>query len=609
MNLGVAPDRVGNPLTVSDASTAAWPNGAKPANARYTYDDNYRLLTVDSTVSADSWTSPYQHESSQGSLSPYALPIQEPTRVSSQTYSYDLRGNMCSWTDPASDLDRSFGSAWYYNSGGGARSPSSATVVGPRFDQVGITNYPIPNSGGYITTDSRGDVYVFYNFHGGISSPDRTYIYYWDEVGRLNAAVHGKASNQVASEVYAYDSDGNRVRQDNSTYINGISSPAQSTFQIFDMLVVKNATYNWSTSTWSAPTAGNTHVYVGGGMAHMFYDGSGALPRIGSNLMHTFLRFDDHRKSNAIVVDHDSGEVVERTAYQAYGALDADYRPTRWNSNREDYKQTGNWDNAEVGLVYMNNRYYSPQLGRFISPDPVTIHGLAGDPNPYEYAHGNPMRYGDPTGLWYIALGATAGASAGFGAGASASGSVSIWIGSSGFGLNANGSANVGTGLGASAGVQAGVTAFNQSANAPSGVTVNVWTGSVSVDSSSGETASASVGVASGSVSSDGTVSVVFGPRGPASLNITAPEPTGGSENSDNGAEEGPGFGTGGASASASGSEGSGAGGSEGAAGGAGSSPGGGDSSGGGGYTGNSSGGGYSGYSGGDGWSSGPGGY
>ncbi len=52
-----------------------------------------------------------------------------------------------------------------------------------------------------------------------------------------------------------------------------------------------------------------------------------------------------------------------------------------------------------MGLIYFGARYYSPNLGRFISPDPLTIHGLGGSPNPYEYAHGSPMRYVDPFGL------------------------------------------------------------------------------------------------------------------------------------------------------------------------------------------------------------------
>jgi hypothetical protein len=51
----------------------------------------------------------------------------------------------------------------------------------------------------------------------------------------------------------------------------------------------------------------------------------------------------------------------------------------------------------------MNARYYSPQLGRFISPDPLVVHGLAPG-SPYEYASGNPIGNVDPTGLWGIPL-------------------------------------------------------------------------------------------------------------------------------------------------------------------------------------------------------------
>jgi RHS repeat-associated protein len=99
------------------------------------------------------------------------------------------------------------------------------------------------------------------------------------------------------------------------------------------------------------------------------------------------------------VIDHDTGELVEAATYQPYGAVETDYRPTRWGNFREDVRYTGQWDNSEVGLIYFNARYYAPNLGRFISPDPQTIHKVAGDPNPYAYAYGSPLRYGDPSGL------------------------------------------------------------------------------------------------------------------------------------------------------------------------------------------------------------------
>jgi RHS repeat-associated protein len=52
------------------------------------------------------------------------------------------------------------------------------------------------------------------------------------------------------------------------------------------------------------------------------------------------------------------------------------------------------------GLVYLRNRYYSPQLGTFISQDPTE--GSMKDPmslNQYAYVQGNPVNHTDPSGL------------------------------------------------------------------------------------------------------------------------------------------------------------------------------------------------------------------
>jgi RHS repeat-associated protein len=51
------------------------------------------------------------------------------------------------------------------------------------------------------------------------------------------------------------------------------------------------------------------------------------------------------------------------------------------------------------GLVYMQARYYDPQLGRFLSTDPVEPDPQSGmNFNRYVYANANPYRYIDPDG-------------------------------------------------------------------------------------------------------------------------------------------------------------------------------------------------------------------
>ena len=61
---------------------------------------------------------------------------------------------------------------------------------------------------------------------------------------------------------------------------------------------------------------------------------------------------------------------------------------------------TGHERDDETGLDYMLARYYSNQVGRFLSVDPVN--GLAMSPqswNRYTYARNSPLRFIDPTGM------------------------------------------------------------------------------------------------------------------------------------------------------------------------------------------------------------------
>ena len=55
----------------------------------------------------------------------------------------------------------------------------------------------------------------------------------------------------------------------------------------------------------------------------------------------------------------------------------------------------GQYFDAETGLHYNRFRYYDPDIGRFVSQDPI---GLAGGINNYQYAP-NPVEWIDPLGL------------------------------------------------------------------------------------------------------------------------------------------------------------------------------------------------------------------
>lgn len=62
----------------------------------------------------------------------------------------------------------------------------------------------------------------------------------------------------------------------------------------------------------------------------------------------------------------------------------------------------GQYYDELTGLHYNLNRYYNPELGRYMEPDPI---GLEGGSNPYVYAGNNPISNIDPSGLEYISFG------------------------------------------------------------------------------------------------------------------------------------------------------------------------------------------------------------
>lgn len=87
-----------------------------------------------------------------------------------------------------------------------------------------------------------------------------------------------------------------------------------------------------------------------------------------------------------------AGVVVKRTRYEPYGGpLDGTY------SDKPGY--TGHVADATTQLNYMQQRYYDPMLGRFLSVDPVDVDRESGSFfNRFAYANNNPFRYTDPDG-------------------------------------------------------------------------------------------------------------------------------------------------------------------------------------------------------------------
>lgn len=93
-----------------------------------------------------------------------------------------------------------------------------------------------------------------------------------------------------------------------------------------------------------------------------------------------------------IAVTDASGNLIETSEYEPYGKL-----LNRPLTDGPGF--TGHVQDAATGLTYMQQRYYDPVIGRFLSVDPIgTDVGKDRNFNGYWYGNNNPFAFSDPDG-------------------------------------------------------------------------------------------------------------------------------------------------------------------------------------------------------------------
>ena len=111
----------------------------------------------------------------------------------------------------------------------------------------------------------------------------------------------------------------------------------------------------------------------------------------------------DHLGSTAALTDS-SGAITYSTSYDSFGNAISNQATGSAASGAgkaapniaTTYRYTGREYGVDTGLYYYRNRWYDPEVGKFISEDPIGFAG--GDINLYGYVGNNPLSFVDPSG-------------------------------------------------------------------------------------------------------------------------------------------------------------------------------------------------------------------
>jgi RHS repeat-associated protein len=140
-----------------------------------------------------------------------------------------------------------------------------------------------------------------------------------------------------------------------------------------------------STCTWTATGAGGSKQVI----ETMTTNAAAPPPPPPSGPTVTYIHTDG--LGSPVARTNEKGELISRTRYEPYGATAGGATP--------GIGFTGHVNDPETGLTYMQQRYYDPLAGRFMSVDPVLTDANTGASfNRYVYALNSPYRYIDPDG-------------------------------------------------------------------------------------------------------------------------------------------------------------------------------------------------------------------
>lgn len=365
-----------------------YPNGWKVA---YSYDSSDRLITV----TDQSGTTTYTYNDLANTLSKVTLANGVTTE-----YQYDPAKRITDVTHKRSDESIIASYHYTFDANGnrtqiveeGSLGSKKTTCTYDKLNRLvsvehagGFEKYTYDQLGNRLSKETStgvihyeydqrnrlikaGDMQFFYDRSGNLikkASPNDTAEYSYDAHDNLIEFRNSKYTVQ-----YSYDGARRRtaksVNGETMYYINDVRSP-------ITQVMLK---------TTSSKQVAALYTYGLSRLAQKLPSGS------------CFYLYDYPDRSVIALVDIEQC-IVNSYAYDSFGC--GQYDKTRIPN---DFSYAGEAYEAETGLIYLRNRYYDPELGRFISAD--AEFGSKTNPqslNPYTYVNNNPLNFIDPLGL------------------------------------------------------------------------------------------------------------------------------------------------------------------------------------------------------------------
>lgn len=251
-------------------------------------------------------------------------------------------------------------------------SPGSQTIVydanGNRttFSPYGTTDTYTTNSLNQYT--ARNSSNAAYDNDGNMTTGLDGSGYTFDAQNRLVSAT--KSGN---TEAFAYDGLNRQVSR-----TIGSASPLYNVYDGWDLIGEYNPGSTMPLNAYLNGAGGLAKLMTASSSFYYYQDASGCTSHLADNSGHLVEWYRYDLQGTPVVYDPFN---IIRTGGSIFGIR---------------HLFTGQQWYSDIGLYDLRNRFYSPDMGRFLQTDPI---GHAGGNHLYRYCANNPVRWIDPMGL------------------------------------------------------------------------------------------------------------------------------------------------------------------------------------------------------------------
>ncbi|MFT3897181.1 MAG: RHS repeat-associated core domain-containing protein [Thermomonas sp.] len=375
LQMSYAPNALGQPTQAGTFATDVtyWPNGAIK---QFTYGNG-----IVHTMTQNERQLPETSKDAYGG-----------TSILYDSYVYDANGNVATILDGAT--------------GRGHRGDRSMEY--DALDRLMSTDSPMfgttaAGTGTVAFTHDVLDNLINLNMPATDTTPARNQFYCYDTHKRLTSLrdADGCAGNSLVD--LTYDVQGNLATKGNDTFTFGDNNrlyfaPSKGELYYYDAQghrTLQNASAGNILSQYSQDGQLLQITDNRSGFTSSYISLGGSLVAVRKKAISGGAITVEYQHTDAlgtpVAVTNASRAVIERSEYEPYGQL----------LNRAQHDGpgfTGHVQDAMTGLTYMQQRYYDPMIGRFLSVDPVTATSVGGNFNRYWYGNDNPYNFKDPDG-------------------------------------------------------------------------------------------------------------------------------------------------------------------------------------------------------------------